>query len=187
MKFCSSCGHEVSLTVPSGDNRPRYVCQHCNTIHYQNPNVVAGVIAEYEDRILLCKRAINPQIGKWTLPAGFLENRETVMQGAAREAMEEANAELADMQLFSVISIPHISQVYMMYRAQLVDGKASAGPESEDVGLYAEADIPWDEIAFPVVVESLKLYYEDIKNGGFRVHYGDIVKHDDMCLEVKRY
>ena len=187
MKFCSSCGHAVNLAVPQGDNRPRHVCPHCHTIHYQNPNIVAGVIAEHDNRILLCKRAIEPQSGKWTLPAGFLENRETVMQGAAREAMEEARAELADMQLFSVISIPHISQVYMMYRAQLVAGRADAGPESEAVGLYAENEIPWDELAFPVVIESLRLYYEDIKNGGFRVHYGDIIKHDDSSLEITRY
>lgn len=187
MKFCSNCGHEVSFTVPQGDNRPRYVCARCDTIHYQNPNIVAGVIAEHEGRVLLCKRAIEPRRGLWTLPAGFLENRETVMQGAAREAMEEANAELDDMQLFSVISIPHISQVYMMYRAQLVAGRASAGPESEAVGLYAQADIPWDEMAFPVVVESLKLYYADIENGGFKIHYGDIVKHDDTHVEIRRY
>lgn len=187
MKFCSNCGHEVRSLIPQGDNRPRFVCRHCDTIHYQNPNIVAGVIAEHEGKILLCKRAIDPQIGKWTLPAGFLENHETVMQGAAREAMEEANAELADMQLFSVISIPHISQVYMMYRATLVQGNASAGPESEAVGLYRREDIPWQEMAFPVVIESLKLYYEDIDNGAFRTHYGDIVKHEDASLQITHY
>ncbi len=173
--------------IPQGDNRPRFVCRHCDTIHYQNPNIVAGVIAEYDSKILLCKRAINPQIGKWTLPAGFLENHETVMQGAAREAMEEANAELADMQLFSVISIPHISQVYMMYRATLIEGRASAGPESEAVGLYMESEIPWQQMAFPVVIESLKLYYRDLHNGRFRTHYGDIVKRENMRLEITHY
>lgn len=187
MKFCSNCGHEVNLAVPQGDNRPRFVCQQCDTIHYQNPNIVAGVIAEHDDRILLCRRAIDPQLGKWTLPAGFLENGETVMAGAAREAMEEANASLSELQLFSVISIPHISQVYMMYRGVLVDGYASAGPESEDVGLVTEAEIPWDEMAFPVVIESLKLYYEDLRQGGFRTHYGDIVKQPDMSLQITRY
>jgi ADP-ribose pyrophosphatase YjhB (NUDIX family) len=187
MKFCSACGHPVSLSIPEGDNRPRFVCQQCDTIHYQNPNIVAGVIARHEDKILLCKRAIDPRIGKWTLPAGFLENSETVMQGAAREAMEEANAVLADMQLFNVISIPHISQVYMMYRAELVDGAASAGPESEAVALYAEHEIPWQEMAFPVVIESMQLYFEDLARGDFRTHYGDIVKQADMSLQITRY
>ena len=187
MKFCSSCGKDVVLQIPDGDNRQRYVCQHCDTIHYQNPNIVAGCIAEHEGKILLCKRAIDPQLGKWTLPAGFMENKETVMQGAAREAMEEAHAAILDMQLFSVISIPHISQVYMMYRGTLIDGFAEAGEESEAVGLYHEEDIPWQDMAFPVVIESLKLYFEDVKNGEFRTHYGDIVKHDDMRLQFTRY
>lgn len=187
MNYCSSCGSGVSLQIPEGDNRARYVCDSCATIHYQNPNIVAGCIAEYGDKILLCKRAIDPQIGKWTLPAGFLENQETVMQGAAREAMEEANANVTAMQLFSVISIPHISQVYMMYRCQLVDGFAEVGPESQEVGLYTEQQVPWPQLAFPVVIESLKLYYEDVKQGSFTTHYGDIIKQPDMSLKINRY
>ena len=187
MNYCSSCGNSVSLQIPEGDNRPRYVCSQCHAIHYQNPNVVAGCIAAFEDKILLCKRAIEPQIDKWTLPAGFLENQETVMQGAAREAMEEANAAVSDMQLFSVISIPHISQVYMIYRCKLIDGYAEAGPESRAVCLYTESQIPWQQMAFPVMVESLKLYFEDVKQGDFRIHYGDIFKQEDHNLKIDRY
>lgn len=187
MKYCSACGETVDLKIPDGDDRPRYVCIHCQTIHYQNPNMVAGVIAEHEDRILLCKRAIEPRLGKWTLPAGFMENGETVMQGAAREAYEEARAQCADMSLFCMISIPHISQVYVMYRASLVDGFAEPGPESQEVALLREDEIPWDEIAFPVVLESLRLYYQDRAAGSFRTHYGDLFKQPDTSVKVERY
>ncbi|HEX5637563.1 MAG TPA: NUDIX hydrolase, partial [Gammaproteobacteria bacterium] len=125
MKFCSSCGASVSHITPEGDNRPRYVCDACATIHYQNPRIIAGCIAEWQDKILLCRRAIEPRHGLWTLPAGFMENRETTLQGAMREAMEEANARVINTSLFCTFSIPHISQVYMMYRGELLQGYAS--------------------------------------------------------------
>ncbi len=187
MKYCSVCGNTVDFKIPEGDDRPRYVCDHCGTIHYQNPNMVAGVIAEHDDKILLCKRSIEPRLGKWTLPAGFMENGETVMQGAARESWEEARAKCEDMSLFCMISIPHISQVYVMYRATLVDGFAEAGPESQEVGLFSEDEIPWDEIAFPVVLESLRLYYADRAAGSFSMHYGDLFKQPDASVKIDRY
>lgn len=182
MKFCSQCGATVSHKIPEGDNLPRYICDNCNAIHYQNPRVIAGCIAEWQDSILLCKRAIEPRYGLWTLPAGFMENRETTAEGAAREAMEEANARIQNISLFSVFSIPHISQVYMMYRGDLDQGFASAGQESLEVDLFREQDIPWNELAFPVMRETLKLYFADKKAGRFDTHNGDILRVDDQLI-----
>lgn len=187
MNFCSICGEKVSLLVPDGDNRLRHVCDHCGTIHYQNPKIVTGCIPEWNDEILLCRRAIEPKKGLWTLPAGFMENQETNMEGAAREANEEANADVRDMSLFAIFSIPHINQVYTFYRGTLHEGKASAGDESEEVALVAEQDIPWDKLAFPVVIETLKLYFRDRQHGGFRIHCGEIIKQSDMSLTVSIY
>lgn len=192
MKFCSECGEKVNQVVPEGDNRPRFVCQSCDTIHYQNPKIVTGCIAEWQDSILLCKRAIEPRHGYWTLPAGFMENGETNLEGAARETEEEANAQLQNMQLFCVFSIPHISQVYTMYRGDLVEGLASPGIESLEVALVEEANIPWEDMAFRVVTETLKLYYRDkeqglLKQGSCETHYGDIRKQDDGSLIVHLY
>ena len=187
MNFCSSCGSKVTLLIPPGDNRHRYVCGECGMIHYQNPNVVTGCIPEWNDRILLCKRAIEPRYGTWTLPAGFLENGESSMFGAAREAMEEANAQMRDMTLFCVFSIPHINQVYTMYRGVLHEGNASPGDESLDVVLASEDEVPWDNLSFPVIIETLKLYYQDRKAGTFSTHYGEIIKLDRKTIRVEHY
>lgn len=184
MNFCSTCGEKVSLVVPEGDNRHRFVCTSCQTIHYENPKIVTGCIPEWQDKILLCKRAIEPRYGLWTLPAGFMENSETNMQGAARETAEEANARVDNMQLFSVFSIAHINQVYTMYRGELVGGHASPGSESLDVALLTEKEIPWEKIAFHVITETLRLYYRDRQTGKFETHYGDIVKREDGSFEV---
>ena len=187
MNYCSSCGNKVSLLIPKGDNRQRYVCVSCNTIHYQNPKIVTGCIPQWQDKILLCKRAIEPRYGLWTLPAGFMENEETNVQGAARETAEEANAVVENMQLFCVFSIAHINQVYTMYRGDLVAGKASAGEESLEVALLREEEIPWKNLAFQVIQETLRLYYQDRKQGGYRTHYGDIVKQDDNSFIVNYF
>ena len=184
MNYCSSCGEKVSLVIPEGDNRQRHVCNSCDTIHYENPKIVTGCIPEWQDKILLCKRAIEPRIGLWTLPAGFMENRETNIEGAARETAEEANAKVDNMQLFSVFSIAHINQVYTMYRGDLVAGEASPGIESLDVALLTEDEIPWENIAFQVITETLKLYYKDKKQGSFSTHYGDITKLADNAYTV---
>jgi len=187
VKYCSTCGEKVSFIIPEGDNRQRYVCQECETIHYENPKIVTGCIAQWQDRILLCKRAIEPRYGLWTLPAGFMENEETNLQGAARETAEEANAKVENMSLFCVFSIAHINQVYTMYRGDLVDGAASAGEESLDVALLTESDIPWQQIAFQVIDETLKRYYQDKKQGEFKTHYGDIIKHSDESYTVNYF
>jgi ADP-ribose pyrophosphatase YjhB (NUDIX family) len=187
MKFCSSCGATVSHKVPDGDHLPRYVCDQCATIHYQNPRIIAGCIAEWQDKILLCRRAIEPRYGLWTLPAGFMENRETTLQGALREAREEAQAQVINTSLFSLFSIPHISQVYMMYRGELQHGFAQPGTESLETLLFSETEIPWDELAFPVMRETLKLYYADKAQGEFTVHTGDLIRDDNQHLTVTIY
>ena len=163
--------------IPRGDDRSRYVCEACATIHYQNPKIVAGCIPEWNGRLLLCRRAIEPRLGLWTLPAGFMENLETTEQAAARETWEEARARVVDMSLYGVFSIPHISQVYMMFRARLQAEEYAPGPESLDVRLFEEHEIPWDELAFPVVRLTLEKYYRDIRGEGFLVHVENINRH----------
>jgi ADP-ribose pyrophosphatase YjhB (NUDIX family) len=161
MKFCSHCGAELNERIPEGDDRPRHICDSCDTIHYINPRVIVGCVVEHDSKILLCKRAIDPRSGLWTLPAGFMENGETTLQGAARETWEEARAVVADPQFYRLFDVPNISQVYMFYRARLVDGAFGVGPESEETGLFSEDEIPWQEIAFPVVYHTLREYFHD--------------------------
>jgi len=173
MKFCSLCGGGVELRVPQGDNLPRYICVECDTIHYQNPKIVTGCIAEWEDKILLCQRAIEPRIGHWTLPAGFMENRETTLQAAARETREEANADVEITELYAMFNIPHISQVYLIFRANLLNLNFHPGIESLDVKLFREEDIPWDILAFPVIHETLKRYFSDRKKQQYRLQVDD--------------
>lgn len=176
MKYCSQCGGEVSLSVPEGDSLPRYICVKCHTIHYQNPKVIVGCIPEWENKILLCRRAITPHRGKWTLPAGFMENNETLVQGAARETMEEANARVEIRDLYAVYSLPHISQVYMLFRARLLDLDFSPGVESLEVKLFREQEIPWNEIAFRVIHDPLKRYMTERYQGQLSFHMGTIDK-----------
>lgn len=167
MKFCNQCGHSVSQRIPEGDNLPRYICDQCQTIHYQNPNIVAGCIPVIDDRILLCKRAIEPRYGLWTLPAGYMENNETVEQAAMRESREEANANVELEQLYTVFSLPHANQVYMLYLARLLDEDFSPGMESLEVRLFTENEIPWDKLAFSTIHYTLKYYFEDRSRGEF--------------------
>ena len=174
MKFCSQCGATVEHKVPEGDTLPRYVCDACDTIHYQNPKVVTGCIPEWEDKILLCRRAIEPRTGLWTLPAGFMENSETSSEGAARETLEEACARVEIGDLYALFNIPHISQVYLLFRARLLDLDYSPGLESLEVNLFAEHEIPWDEIAFAVVKETLQRYFKDRARGVYSLQVDDI-------------
>ena len=176
MKFCSACGARVILEVPAGDNRPRHVCGDCGSIHYLNPKMVVGTVPEWEGRLLLCRRAIEPRYGYWTLPAGFLESGETMEEGAYREAREEANANLRIEGLYTLFSIPHIDQVHAFYRARLLDQDFHAGEESLDVRLFREDEIPWDELSFPVVHKTLELWLEERETGRFRTHAGDVVR-----------
>jgi ADP-ribose pyrophosphatase YjhB (NUDIX family) len=174
MKFCSDCGAPVTLRVPAGDTVPRHVCDHCKTIHYLNPKMIVGCIAEWENRILLCKRAIEPRLGLWTVPAGFMENGETTMQGAARETLEEANARVEVGPLYALYNIPHINQVYLLFRARLTDLEFSPGAESLETRLFEEHEIPWDQLAFATVRNTLGHYFSDRRDGEFKFHLGTI-------------
>jgi len=175
MKYCSSCGGILELRVPPGDSRERHVCTRCGEIHYQNPKLVTGCIPEHEDgRILLCRRAIEPRHGLWTLPAGFMENGESCQEGAARETLEEANARVEILQLYTTFNLPHIDQVYLLFRGRLADARFSPGEESLEVALFREEEIPWEELAFAVVRETLRLYFEDRRRGLYVPRVGDI-------------
>ncbi len=176
MKYCPECGAPVELQIPPDDNRPRFVCTLCTTIHYQNPKLVIGSIPEWEDgRILLCRRAIEPRHGLWTLPAGFMENGETTTEAAIRETLEEANARVALGELYTMVNLPDINQVHLLFRATLLDLDFSPGAESLEVELFEEQDIPWDEIAFRPVSMTLKHYFADRMNNNFQFHLGDLV------------
>jgi ADP-ribose pyrophosphatase YjhB (NUDIX family) len=174
MKYCSHCGAPVSHRIPSGDNRHRYVCDHCGSIHYQNPRMVVGCLPEWQDRVLLCRRAIEPRYGLWTLPAGFMENGETTAEGAVRETLEEAGARVEIIDLYTLINVPDIDQVYLLFRARLLDTDFAAGEESLEVALFDEAGIPWDQLAFRTVHTTLRHYFEDRRSGQFPLHCGDL-------------
>ncbi|TXH73056.1 NUDIX hydrolase [Thiobacillus sp.] len=174
MNFCSECGSAVVLRVPSGDHLPRHVCPECGTVHYQNPKMVVGCIPEWEDKVLLCRRAIEPRYGLWTLPAGFMENGETTLEGAARETWEEAGARIEVGGLYTLYNLPHINQVYFMFRARLLDLNFQPGIESLETRLFTEAEIPWDDIAFRTVRATLEQYFNDRRTGSFDFHFGDI-------------
>ncbi len=166
MNFCSDCGNPVSLAVPPDDNRMRHICGHCGTVHYQNPKLVVGSIplwtGEGQPQVLLCRRAIEPRRGYWTLPAGFMENEETTEEAAQRETLEEAGARIALQGLFTMLNVPHVHQVHLFYRAELLDLSFSAGTESLEVRLFSEAEIPWEEVAFPTVWQTLQLFFSDL-------------------------
>jgi ADP-ribose pyrophosphatase YjhB (NUDIX family) len=171
MNFCSQCGSSaLEQRVPEGDTLPRWVCSNCGTIHYQNPKVVVGCLPDWEGKVLLCRRAIDPRRGLWTLPAGFLENGETILAGAARETAEEARARVEVGALYTVISLPQINQVYVMFRARLLDLGFGPGSESLDVRLFDEDAIPWNELAFRTIARTLRNYFLDRKLGEFTVH-----------------
>jgi ADP-ribose pyrophosphatase YjhB (NUDIX family) len=175
VKFCSNCGAgALAFRIPDGDTLPRYVCAQCGTIHYQNPKIVVGCLPEWQGQVLLCKRAIEPRLGLWTLPAGFLENGETLAAGALRETLEEANARVAIDSLYTVISLPHISQIYVMFRSTLGDLDFGPGTESLEVALFREEDIPWDQLAFRTIGRTLRNFFLDRKLGGFPVHVSTI-------------
>ena len=168
MKYCSQCGADrLEFRIPDGDTLPRFVCAACGTIHYQNPKIVVGCLPEWNGRVLLCRRAIEPRHGLWTLPAGFLENGETLSAGALRETLEEANARVLLDPLYTLISLPQINQVYMMFRARLADLDFGPGVESLEVRLFDEAVIPWESLAFRTIARTLRNWLLDRKRGVF--------------------
>lgn len=174
MRYCSQCGAQVALSVPDGDHLPRHVCPECHTVHYLNPKMVVGCVPEWEGRILLCRRAIEPRLGYWTLPAGFMENGETVRTGAARETFEESRAHVEVGDPVSLISIAHMDQVHVMFHGRLLDPVYGPTPESSEVALFHERDIPWEELAFRTVRHTLRHFLEDRRHGVSRFHVIDL-------------
>jgi ADP-ribose pyrophosphatase YjhB (NUDIX family) len=174
MKFCSHCAAPLVRRVPPGDSLPRYVCEACGEVHYQNPKLVVGSIPEWDGRLLLCRRAIEPRYGYWTLPAGFMENDETAGDAARRETLEEAGAHIELGEPFSMISVPQVNQVHLFYRARLMDLEFRPGEESLEVALFEETELPWKDIAFRTVGLTLKHWFADRARGGFAFHAEDI-------------
>ena len=184
MKFCSECAHPVTLKIPPDDNRLRFVCDHCHTIHYQNPKLVVGSLPIWKEngkeKILLCRRAIEPRYGFWTLPAGFMENGETTCQAAMRETVEESGANIELHELFSIINVTHVDQIHLFYRATLLDLNYAAGVESLEVAMFSESEIPWDQIAFQTVIQTIQYYFEQTRaadnRAPFKLYCSDIFK-----------
>lgn len=174
MNFCSVCGARVTLRIPEGDSLSRHVCDACGVIHYRNPRLVVGALPVWEDRVLLCRRAIEPRHGKWTLPGGFMENGETVADAALRETLEEACARIELGEMYTLISVPHIHQVHVFYRSRLLDLDFAPGAETLELRLFAEDEIPWDDIAFRTVAITLTRYFEDRRKGPYRFHCEDL-------------
>ena len=170
MNFCVICGHKTAEKIPLGDHQLRRVCTDCGNIHYINPKVICGALVLWENKVLLCRRAIEPRYGLWTLPAGYMELFETMEQGAARETREEAEAEIEIEQLYCMYNIPRIGQIYVLFKAHLVNGMFGAGEETIESRLFEEHEIPWSELAFPSVEHTLKHYFEDRKTASFSMH-----------------
>ncbi len=175
MNFCSNCASpDLRTQVPPGDNRPRIVCGNCAEIHYRNPKIVAGCLPVWEDKVLLCRRAIEPRQGYWNVPAGFLELGETVEEGAIREVWEEAEARVGALSLHTVFTFTNYYHVYIQFIGELMDGKFGVGEESLESKLFGESEIPWDEIAFESSRFALRRYFEDKKKGVMQVHIGSV-------------
>jgi len=174
LNFCSNCGSPVELKIPAGDHLPRFVCSNCGMVHYKNPLLVLGCVPEWESKILLCRRAIEPRLGYWTVPAGFMENGETLQAAAARECYEEALATVEIGSLLAVVSVTGANQVHVMFRAKLLQPEFAPGPESLEVGLYEEAEIPWAHLAFPSGEFTLRKYFEDRSAGREGHHFAEL-------------
>jgi ADP-ribose pyrophosphatase YjhB (NUDIX family) len=170
MKYCSNCGDTVTQKIPEGDTKSRWVCSTCEIVHYENPKIIVGCVPEIDGRILLCKRAIEPRHGYWTVPAGFMEIGETIAEGAARETLEEACAEVEIGHLFASVDVPEAGQVHLFFTAKLLGGFA-VGDESLEVALYSRDEIPWDDIAFRSGHFALEKYLSDEgRNNGVHLH-----------------
>ena len=187
MKFCHNCAAPLIVRIPQGDDKPRHCCDDCQSIFYQNPKNVVGTIPAHGNKVLLCKRAIQPRIGKWTLPAGFMENGESSLEGAIRETKEEAGATviIQEDSLYTLFNLPTINQVYMFFRVNLADLEFSPGVESEEVALFSENEIPWSDIAFPVVKTTLEQYFQDKKSNNFPVRMFDVHHKKDQNISME--
>ena len=186
MKFCHQCAGPLILRIPEGDDKPRHCCSQCDTIFYLNPKNVVGTLPFFEDKVLLCKRAIQPRAGKWTLQAGYMENGESSLDGAIRETTEEAGASVIvkSDSLYTLFNLPKINQVYIFFRTELANLDFAAGIESQEVALFSEAEIPWREIAFPVVKSTLEHYFDDLRENQFPVRMFDVHHTEDRSLTM---
>ena len=173
MKFCSQCGHTVSQLVPLGDSRLRYVCDHCQTVHYQNPNIVAGCVPVWGTQVLLCRRAIEPRLGYWTLPAGFMDSGETTEQAALREVWEESGVRAEIVSPYSIFSVPKISEVYIIFRAIALEITGQSGPETMDYKFFAPEEIPWEQIYYPAIRQILERYILERQAGVYGIYMGN--------------
>ena len=170
MSYCLQCGHKTKKEIPTDDTKLRQVCPQCGYIHYENPKVICGALVIWQDKVLLCKRAIEPRYGYWTLPAGYMELGETMAQGAQRETLEEAEAVVNLEQLYCLYDVPHIGQIYSVFKGTLENGSFGAGIETLESRLFSEDEIPWDELAFPSVKSTLQHYFNDRKTLSFPLH-----------------
>ncbi len=180
MKFCSQCGSkQIFFTVPAGDNRERHVCQDCDVIFYENPRIICGCIATFEDKVLLCKRAIEPKYGLWTLPAGFMENQETTEEAAIRETLEETTNHVTVSNLYTVLNVPEINQVYFFFRADIKTPSFEPTSESSEVKLFTEDEIPWSQLAFGSVTHTLTQFFQDRQNAHYPIHVATLRKNQN--------
>jgi ADP-ribose pyrophosphatase YjhB (NUDIX family) len=179
LKYCSQCSASLDFRVPDGDNLPRFICNSCGTIHYENPRLIVGCIPFWEEKVLLCKRAIEPRKGYWTIPAGFMENGELAEEGAMRETREEANAEVEIVGIHTVYSIPHINQVYMFFLARLKSLEFSPGVESLETRLFEEGEVPWEDMAFTSVKFCLQSYFEQKDSAPGPAKLGHFIRSAD--------
>jgi ADP-ribose pyrophosphatase YjhB (NUDIX family) len=186
MKFCHQCAGSLILRIPPGDDKPRHCCSECDTIFYLNPKNVVGTLPFFKDKVLLCKRAIQPRAGKWTLPAGYMENGESSLDGAIRETTEEAGASVIvkSDSLYTLFNLPKINQVYIFFRTELANLDFAAGIESQEVALFSEAEIPWREIAFPVIKSTLEHYFDDLRENQFPVRMFDVHHTEDRSFTM---
>lgn len=182
ISFCQSCGGPTRQVIPDGEERTRAVCTLCGKIHYENPKMVVGCLVEHNGKVLLCKRKIQPSYGFWTLPAGFMEIGESALEGATRETLEEACAEVEGLSPFAQIDIPRIGQVYLIFRAKLKKPHFTPGPESLECRLFSPEDIPFDSLAFSSIIVTLRMYVEDIKAGNLKFHYCTINKRPGASM-----
>ncbi|MFV0436283.1 MAG: NUDIX hydrolase [Desulfopila sp.] len=167
MNFCANCAARLQWGIPTGEDRKRFFCGQCGAIHYQNPRLVVGTIPEWHDQLLLCRRDIEPRRGLWTLPAGYLENGESAQQGACRETREEASCEVTGLTPYYLADLVKVHQLYLLFRCQLVRPQFAPTRESSEVRLFSEGEIPWDDLAFAVIRQTLSRYFEDRATGRF--------------------
>ena len=187
LNFCTRCATPLTVRIPDDDDRERHLCEACGFIHYQNPRIVVCAIPAFEHKVLLCRRAIEPQHGLWTLPGGFMENGESSLDTAIRETVEEACARITLQGLYSLYNVTHVNQVHLFFRASLLDLDFAPGRESLEVALFAEHEVPWDRIAFTAVAGTLRQYFADLPSGQFPLRLADVLLDDNNARSIRHH